>query len=131
MRSAGQELTCWFLPSTARRRSKALAKTDILYRPPKERKHMSLINILVVFSYVGLNLDVLLQNITVYQTRDSADVSLTGVTMRFFAVTILAVKFLLLDQSLLLIGQTILTVNVIIYLCFVFRYRIRKRRKQA
>lgn len=89
---------------------------------------MDLIDILIVCSYLALNFDVLLQNIRVYQMHDSADISLTGVSLRLFAVTILAIKFNFLDETDLLIGQSLLTLNVTIYLLLVFRYRIRKRR---
>lgn len=89
---------------------------------------MEIVNILVIISYIALNLDVLLQNYRVYQIRESVDISLTGVVMRLFAVAVLAFKFHLLSEWALYIGQTILAVNVAAYLLLVTRYRYKKKR---
>lgn len=89
---------------------------------------MELINLLVVVSFVALNLDVLLQNYRLYQIRESVDISLSGVALRLFAVIILATKFYVLNENALFIGQSILSVNVSIYLILVTRYRYKKKR---
>ena len=89
---------------------------------------MELINLLVVVSFVALNLDVLLQNYRLYQIRESVDISLSGVALRLFAVIILAIKFNLLGEDALFVGQSILGVNVSIYLVLVTRYRYKKKR---
>jgi len=86
------------------------------------------VNTLVIISYIALNLDVLLQNYRVLAMRDSVDISLTGVLMRLFAVAVLAMKFQILDEWALFVGQSILAVNVAIYLLLVTRYRYKKKR---
>jgi hypothetical protein len=89
---------------------------------------VELINLLVIVSFVALNLDVLLQNYRLYQIRESVDISLSGVALRLFAVIVLATKFYLLDEGALFAGQSILAVNVAVYLVLVTRYRYKKKR---
>lgn len=88
---------------------------------------MGAIDTLIIFSFIALNLDVLLQNIRVYKMHDSADVSRTGVILRLFAVSVLSFKFYMLDERLLFFGQSLLTVNVLVYLLLVIRYHFRKK----
>lgn len=89
---------------------------------------MDVINILVVVSFVALNLDVLLQNYRLFEIRESVDISLSGVALRLLAVVILAAKFYMLDEGALFIGQTVLGLNVAVYLVLVTRYRYKKKR---
>jgi hypothetical protein len=89
---------------------------------------VELINLLVIVSFVALNLDVLLQNYRLYQIRESVDISLSGVALRLFAVIVLATKFHLLDEGALFAGQSLLAVNVAVYLALVTRYRYKKKR---
>lgn len=90
---------------------------------------MELINTLVIISYIALNLDVLLQNYRLYEIRESVDISLSGVALRLFAVIILATKFYLLNEGALFIGQSLLGLNVTVYLVLVTRYRRKKHIK--
>ncbi len=92
---------------------------------------VEIVNTLVIISYIALNLDVLLQNYRVYQIRESVDISLTGVVLRLFAVAVLAFKFHLLSEWALYIGQTILAINVGVYLLLVTRYRYKKKHGHA
>ena len=92
---------------------------------------MELINLLVIVSFVALNLDVLLQNYRLYQINESVDISLYGVALRLFAVIVLATKFYLLDERALFVGQLILAGNVTVYLVLVTRYRNKKKRGHA
>jgi len=91
---------------------------------------MTVIDILTPVSFIALNTDILLQNYRVYHLHNAVDISLPGVFLRLFAVSILTVKFWALNEFVLFIGQGLLTLNVTLYAFLVLRYHKKKRRSK-
>ena len=66
---------------------------------------MGLLNTLTVVSYVALTADLLLQIRRIHHTRSSDDLSLPGLTIRFFAITTILVKFISMRSTILIVGH--------------------------
>lgn len=84
---------------------------------------MNTVDSLTIVSLVAINIDILLQNIRVFQRKSSLDISLLGTTIRYLAIIILLAKYLTIHDTVLIIGQTVILVNVGAYTYLVVRYR--------
>jgi uncharacterized protein with PQ loop repeat len=66
---------------------------------------MTVLDWLTLISYIALNIDIVLQIGRIYRRKSSEDLSLVGMTIRYIAILIIAVKFFSLDDLPLMIGQ--------------------------
>ena len=89
------------------------------------------INILLLFSYIALSVDVVLQIARIEQRHSSRDISIRGDLLRFAAVTVLVIKFVVLGDTVLIIGQSILSALLLIYTIMLIRMRRRKSTKKS
>lgn len=87
---------------------------------------MPLLDVATLFSYVALNVDILLQIKKIYQTKSSRDLSLLGMTVRYVAILIIFIKFLSLSDLPLILGQGLIVLTFTTYLVLAILYYIRR-----
>ncbi len=89
---------------------------------------MDLLDWLTLFSYIALNVDVILQARRIYTTKSSEDLSLFGMTIRYVAIIIILIKFISLSSLSLILGQGLIAATFTIYFILAILYfRHRKR----
>lgn len=88
---------------------------------------MPLLDILTILSYVALNIDIIFQILRIWRTKSSNDISLIGLTIRYVAVLVILFKFMSLSDLPLIIGQSLITVTITLYLLLAISYRMRRR----
>jgi len=91
---------------------------------------MSFLNWLTLFSYIALNVDVLLETRKIYRTKSSADLSLFGMAIRFFALVILLIKFDSLGDVSLIIGQGLVALTFAFYFVLALSYFRHKKSRR-
>ena len=92
---------------------------------------MNLLDFLTLLSYVGLNLDVILEIRRIRRTRSSRDLSLLGMSIRYIAILIILIKFMSISDLPLVIGQALIAITFGVYFLLAlvyFRHRPKKRR---
>lgn len=77
---------------------------------------------LTLISYIALNVDILFQIRTIYNTKSSKDLSLLGMTIRYIAIVIILVKFISVSDTSLIIGQGLITVTFSLYFVLAIMY---------
>lgn len=93
---------------------------------------MNLLDILTILSYFGLTTDILLQAHRIRTTKSSEDVSVVGLSVRFFAIFFILYKLLLVGDIALIVGQSMIAITFTSYLFFVISYmpKAKKRRRR-
>lgn len=87
---------------------------------------MPLLDVATLFSYIALNVDILLQIKKIYQTKSSRDLSLVGMTIRYLAILIIFIKFLSLSDLPLILGQGLIVLTFTTYLTLAILYYVRR-----
>lgn len=87
---------------------------------------MNFIDWATFIAYVAFNLDMLFEIRKVLATRDSRDLSIPGMSIRLFAAALLLAKFTYIQDTYLIIGQTIFVTTILIYLILLVKYRRKK-----
>lgn len=87
---------------------------------------MPLLDVATLFSYIALNIDILLQIKKIYQTKSSRDLSLLGMTIRYIAILIIFIKFYSLSDLPLILGQGLIVLTFTTYLMLAILYYIRR-----
>jgi hypothetical protein len=82
-----------------------------------------IINYGALLAYGALATDLVLQIIHIAQRRSSADVSIPGALVRLSANLIFLTKFILIEDSYLILGQTLFLTLVVTYIICLVRYR--------
>jgi len=90
---------------------------------------MNLLDLLTLLSFIGLNIDVLLQARKIREVKSSEDISITGLMIRFVAIIIILYKLIRVGDLALILGQALLVITFTSYMVLVFSY-LPKRRKQ-
>ena len=76
---------------------------------------MSLLDAATLFSYIALNVDIVLQILQIYKTKSSNDLSLLGMTIRYIAIIIILIKFISLSDTPLILGQGLIVCTFTMY----------------
>lgn len=90
-------------------------------------KMMLLLDIATLFSYVALNVDILLQIKRIYTTKSSRDLSLFGMSVRYAAILIILIKFLSLSDLSLIIGQGLIMLTFTTYFTLAVYYHLKRK----
>lgn len=92
---------------------------------------MTPLDIATLFSYIALNIDILLQIVRIYRTKSSKDLSLFGMSIRYAAILIILIKFISLSDTPLIIGQGLIAITFTLYftLSVVYYFRARSLQK--
>lgn len=83
----------------------------------------SIINYMTFIAFIALTLDVIFQIFRVAKKKSSGDISLRGCILRVIAVLIFEIKFILLDDPWLVLGQGIFGSIFLTYFFLVLLYR--------
>ncbi len=83
---------------------------------------MNWLDWLTLFSYIALNVDILLQIKRIYRTKSSRDLSLFGMTIRYVAIVIIFIKFISLSSWSLIVGQGLIAITFTAYLVLAVSY---------
>jgi len=92
---------------------------------------MTILDWLTLISYMALNIDIILQIGRIYKRKSSEDLSLVGMTIRFIAILIIAVKFFTLGDVPLIIGQGMAVVTFGTYFVLAIIYFRHRRAKSS
>lgn len=84
---------------------------------------MYYLDLATLFSLLALNIDIALQNRRVFMRKSSKDISIIGLLVRYMAIFVLLIKYVTLDDIVLIVGQAIIAMNVTLYLVLVYKYR--------
>jgi hypothetical protein len=84
---------------------------------------MTILDLLTLFSYIALNVDILFQIKRIYETKSSRDVSIVGMSIRYAAILIILVKFMSISDVPLIIGQGLIVLTFTTYLVLALYYR--------
>lgn len=84
---------------------------------------MHYLDFATLFSLLALNVDIALQNRRVHGRKSSKDISMTGLLVRYVAIFVLLLKYFTLDDPVLIVGQTLIALNVTVYIVLVYKYR--------
>ena len=77
---------------------------------------MNLLDTLTLLSYLGLNLDIILQARKIHKVRSIEDLSMVGLIVRFFAVYIILYKLICVGDVALIFGQGLIAITFTAYL---------------
>jgi uncharacterized protein with PQ loop repeat len=89
---------------------------------------MSILNLLTLFAFIALNLDIIFQIIRVRKTKSSKDLSLLGLIIRFIAIIIILIKYIALRDTTLVLGQALIAVTFTIYFSLAILYFFRRKK---
>jgi len=84
--------------------------------------------VLVAFFLIGI--DIFFQIRQVKHERESRDVSLTGAGIRLFAAVVFLIKFVLLSELILIIGQSVFVAIFLYYISVLTYYRKKRKYKR-
>ncbi len=84
---------------------------------------MHILDIATIVALMALNIDIFLQNQKVYRRKSSKDISLPGLSVRYIAIFIILTKYVAINDKVLVFGQSLIALNVMVYIVLVYRYR--------
>jgi uncharacterized protein with PQ loop repeat len=92
---------------------------------------MNLLDFLTLLSFIGLNVDVILQARKIRQVKSSEDISIAGLMVRFVAIFVILYKLICVGDMALILGQALLALTFTTYMFLVFSYlpKAKKKRK--
>lgn len=82
-----------------------------------------LINYATAIAFIALFIDVILQIKKLIKLKSSKDISKHGCIMRLVALFILEVKFIVLNDFWLILGQGLFNILFIVYFVLILKYR--------
>lgn len=91
---------------------------------------MNLLDLLTLLSFIGLNIDVLLQAHKIRQVKSSEDISMGGLLVRWVAIFVILYKLICIGDVALIVGQGLLAITFTSYMVLVFSY-IPKSKKRT
>lgn len=91
---------------------------------------MNLLDFLTLLSFIGLNVDIILQVHKIRQVKSSEDISLTGLFIRFIAIFVILYKLICVGDMALIFGQALLAVTFTGYMFLVFSYLPRRKKRR-
>lgn len=92
---------------------------------------MNLLDFLTLMSFIGLNIDVLLQAHKIRQVKSSEDISMSGLVVRFVAIFIILYKMLCVGDLALIVGQALLAITFTSYMILVFSYMPKTKKSKS
>ena len=81
------------------------------------------INYITVIAFIALTLDIIFQISQVIRVKSSRDISIGGCSVRLIAISILGIKFILVNDPWLVIGQGVFGIIFLTYFTLVLLYR--------
>jgi hypothetical protein len=81
-----------------------------------------IINYITLVAFCALITDNIIQSYHIIKGHSSMDISLRGEAIRLFAVTILFIKFMIVRDLYLIVGQGIFGVTLLIYYILLIKY---------
>ena len=92
---------------------------------------MNLLDFLTLLSFIGLNIDVLLQAHKIHQVKSSEDISISGLMVRFVAIFVILYKMLCVGDLALIVGQALLAITFTSYMVLVVSYVPKAKAKKS
>lgn len=89
---------------------------------------MNILDLLTLFSYIALNVDIIFQIKQIRATKSSRDLSLIGLSIRHGAILIILVKFISLSDLPLVIGQGLIAITFTAYFILAIYYSLHPRK---
>ena len=82
-----------------------------------------LIDYALIVAFIALTTDVIIQILHIIKRKSSRDISIKGCIIRSFGALVLLIKFFLLSDVYLVIGQTIFLSVYLTYFLLIIYYR--------
>lgn len=83
---------------------------------------MNLLDFLTLLSFIGLNVDVILQARKIREIKSSEEISIPGLMVRFVAIFVILYKLICVGDMALIFGQALLALTFTSYMFLVFSY---------
>jgi len=77
----------------------------------------------LIVAFVALTADIIMQIFHIAKRKSSGDISIKGCIIRSFGALVLLIKFFLLSDIYLVIGQTIFLLSYATYFLLIIYYR--------
>jgi hypothetical protein len=81
-----------------------------------------MLNLLTLFSYIALNVDIVFQIRRIHSTKSSRDLSLVGMGVRYAAIFVIFIKFFSISEFPLIIGQGLIVITYTTYFALAIYY---------
>lgn len=82
-----------------------------------------IINYATAIAFIALTVDVILQIRKLIRRKSSRDISRKGSAIRLIAIMLLEVKFIVLKDFWLILGQGLFNVLFVVYFLLILKYR--------
>ena len=82
-----------------------------------------IIDYALIVAFIALTTDVIIQILHIIKRKSSRDISIKGCVIRIFGAVVLLIKFSLLSDSYLVIGQAIFLLVYATYFLLIVHYR--------
>jgi len=82
-----------------------------------------IIDYALIVAFIALTADIIIQILHITKRKSSKDISIKGCIIRSFGALVLLIKFFLLSDLYLVIGQTIFLLAYITYFSLIIYYR--------
>ena len=82
-----------------------------------------IIDYALIVAFIALTADIIIQILHITKRKSSRDISIKGCIIRSFGAFVLLIKFFLLSDTYLVIGQTIFLLTYITYFSLIIYYR--------
>ena len=82
-----------------------------------------IIDYALIVAFIALTADIIIQILHITKRKSSRDISIKGCIIRSFGAFVLLIKFFLLSDTYLVIGQTIFLLVYITYFSLIIYYR--------
>jgi len=82
-----------------------------------------IIDYALIVAFIALTTDVIIQILHIIKRKSSRDISIKGCVIRIFGAVVLLIKFFLLSDSYLVIGQAIFLLVYATYFLLIVHYR--------
>lgn len=92
---------------------------------------MNLLDFLTLLSFIGLNVDVLLQARKIRAIKSSDEISILGLMVRFVAIFVILYKLICIGDLALIVGQGLLAITFTSYMVLVFSYLPKAKKRKT
>ncbi|NOZ80736.1 MAG: hypothetical protein GXP63_03610 [DPANN group archaeon] len=83
----------------------------------------------LLVAFVALTADIFLQIRKIFRRKSSLDVSARGLVVRMVGALILLAKFIIIDDTVLMVGQTVFVLAFMAYFLLVLYFRFYKKKE--
>lgn len=88
---------------------------------------MNTLDLLTLIAYAALTIDLWLEIRRINVTKSSEDLSIPGLVIRFIAISVLMIKFVVIGNAALIIGQAVSISSLAVYVYFAVKYYLQER----